>query len=102
MTDPIEPIRAPGDRRRSVRRHTDPLTGAPDFAAQLPAVVAPEEPEDSESIVSAQILGQDGQKRGLRGGPETLAKAKAAYLNAEWSGPTDRRMRTGIIAKTKI
>ena len=102
MTDPIEPIRAPGDRRQTIRRHTDPPTGAPTFKAQLPVAVVPEEPEDPQPMVVAQILGQDGQKRGLRGGPETLAKAKAAYLNAEWSGPTDRRTRTGIISKAKI
>ncbi len=47
-------------------------------------------------------MGQDGQKRGLRGGPQTLAQAKAAYLSTEWSGAIDRRNRTGLFSKTKI
>jgi hypothetical protein len=51
---------------------------------------------------AAQLLGQRGQKRGLRGGPETLDKARTAYLEAEWSGPSDRRLRTGRITKTDI
>jgi hypothetical protein len=51
---------------------------------------------------AAQILGQDGQKRGLRGGPETLDKARSSYLEAEWSGPADRRPPAGRITKTEI
>jgi hypothetical protein len=47
-------------------------------------------------------MGQGGQRRGLRGGPETLDKARSAYLEAEWSGPADRRVRTGRITKTEI
>jgi hypothetical protein len=51
---------------------------------------------------AAQILGQGGQKRGLRGGPETLERARSTYLGAEWSGPADRRPRPGRITKTEI
>ena len=103
MTDPIDPIRAPGDRRRGPCRHTDPQHPGPiSPGVQVPAVIAADPPEDAQPMVSAQLIGQDGQKRGLRGGPETLAKAKAAYLNAEWSGPIDRRTRTGLISKTDV
>lgn len=52
--------------------------------------------------VEAQILGQDGQKRGLRGGKPVLDKARSAYLGAEWSGAADRRPRQGLITKTEI
>ena len=54
------------------------------------------------TTVSAQVLGQTGQKRGLKGGPAVLDQAKAAYLETEWSGPADRRIRAGRITKTEI
>jgi hypothetical protein len=87
MTEPIDPIRpVNGDRRARVRRKAD----------------APDKTSDPRPVLTAHLIAQENQRRGLRGGPETLAKAQAAYLTAEWSGPTDRRMRTGIISKTKI
>lgn len=49
----------------------------------------------------ANILG-GGEKRGLRGGPETLKSAKSTYLSAEYSGPNDRRPKPGMIKKTEI
>jgi len=69
------------------------------------AVVTHEEPtpaEGSYAAFAAQLLGQPGVKRGLRGGPETLTKARSAYLGAEWSGPHDRRPPPGRITKTEI
>ena len=51
---------------------------------------------------AAQVLGQGGQKRGLRGGPETLDRARSTYLGTEWSGPADRRPHPGQITKTEI
>jgi len=50
----------------------------------------------------AQLLGQDGQKRGLRGGKPVLDHAKGAYLDAEYSGRADRRPPRGILTKTEI
>jgi hypothetical protein len=50
----------------------------------------------------AQVLGQPGRKRGLKGGPPVLEEARTAYLEAEWSGPHDRRVRPGKITKTKV
>jgi hypothetical protein len=50
----------------------------------------------------AQVLGQPGHKLGLRGGPETLKKARTTYLATHWSGPSDRRPRPGRNAKTEI
>jgi hypothetical protein len=66
------------------------------------------EPPDVKSLriaiaaFIAQILGQPGQKLGLRGGPETLKKARTTYLATNWSGPSDRRPRPGRITKTEI
>ncbi len=56
---------------------------------------------DSEAIYVAQML-SGGEKRGLRGGPETLERAKSTYLQSEYSGPNDRRPRPGRITKTEI
>jgi len=62
----------------------------------------PAEPEVSATAYAAQIIGQGGQKRGLRGGPDTLDRARTTYLETEWSGPADRRIRRGVITKTEI
>ena len=105
MTDPIDPIRrSNGDRRFRPRRKADSLPGeaSRQDPAQLPAVVAPDKPIDPQPVLTAHLMGQDGQKRGLRGGPQTLAQARAAYLSTEWSGAIDRRNRTGLFSKTKI
>jgi hypothetical protein len=50
----------------------------------------------------AQLLGQDGAKRGLKGGPPVLDAARAAYLDAEYSGEADRRPPAGLIKVTKV
>ncbi len=105
MTDPIDPIRRPeGDRRSRVRRKADAVLRGESRAedAQLPTVIAPSPKIDPQPVVAAQLIGQEGQKRGLRGGPQTLAQARAAYLSTEWSGAIDRRNRTGLFSKTKI
>ena len=54
-----------------------------------------------EAIFAAQML-SGGEKRGLRGGPETLERAKTTYLKSEYSGPNDRRPRPGQVTKTEI
>lgn len=54
-----------------------------------------------EAIFAAQVL-SGGEKRGLKGGPETLERAKTTYLKSEYSGPNDRRPRPGQVTKTEI
>ena len=44
---------------------------------------------------AAQVIGQGGERRGLRAGPSLLDRAREAYNRAEWSGAADRRARTG-------
>jgi hypothetical protein len=51
---------------------------------------------------AAQMLGQDGQKRGLRGGAPILTAARSAYLETEYSGENDRRPASGLILKKAI
>jgi hypothetical protein len=113
MTDPISPIGgASGSQSVSRRTIADDQHADSDAAdtgeARLPMVVAqephaaPRSRRAALAAFAAQLLGQGGQKRGLRGGRETLDKARSAYLEAEWSGPADRRLRAGRITKTEI
>jgi hypothetical protein len=117
MTDPIEPIdpirgaaavSRVGERRAKERREGErrsPGKGQGD-KARLPVPVAAPAASDQEPIAAAvafaaQLLGQRGQKRGLKGGPKVLKSARATYLETEWSGPEDRRTPTGKITKTE-
>lgn len=43
-----------------------------------------------------------GERRGLKGGPETLERARTTYLGAEYSGTYDRRARKGSVTKKDI
>lgn len=77
---------------------------------RLPVPTEPSKPRPSsnpagrrrDSTFDAQLLGQPGQKRGLRGGPEVLDHARSAYLEAEYSGPDDRRPPKGLLKKKEI
>lgn len=106
--------RRTAERRRVVRRAgqaeppVDPAAGRA-LVPVAPSPKAPPEPSadarprrGNPAAFAAQVLGQGGQKRGLRGGPETLDKARSTYLETEWSGPADRRPHPGRITKTEI
>jgi hypothetical protein len=101
------------ERRRSIRRAEQAAAEgavAPKSPGTALIVASPsrqEQPEpkgrrDGFATFAAQVLGQGGQKRGLRGGPETLDRARSAYLETEWSGPSDRRPTPGRTTKTEI
>ena len=112
MTRSVPPVSATPLQRRAGRRTTDPRIAhdaAPEPDATLPAetnlpVAGPPPRRDdlSGGAVDAQILGQDGQKRGLRGGKPVLDQARSAYLGAEWSGVNDRRPKRGLVTKTEV
>jgi len=104
------------ERRQFIRRKAE---AAPDVATAAPSeptpgrALVPLEPPPTVSpeprgrrgagaAFAAQLLGQGGQKRGLRGGKETLDQARSTYLGTEWSGPADRRPHPGRITKTEI
>jgi hypothetical protein len=108
MTEPVGPVDRISRPRRVSRRSGVAGRRASDRPVQLPVKVeiptdepAPPPPAGAAEY-TAQLMGQGGQKRGLRGGPETIEHAKAAYLETEWSGPADRRPPPGRIAKTEI
>jgi hypothetical protein len=114
MTDPIRPIRPVSGVSRLLpvsaasRDRPDEAQGAGDLDQNLPAptvtpVVEALEPQRvSETVYAAQVMGQGGQKRGLRGGRETLDRARSTYLETEYSGPADRRIARGRITKTEV
>lgn len=88
----------------------------PEAPSNLPVPLAPEAAEEpghvggpagrraaaTDPTFEAQVLGQPGIKRGLRGGEEVLKAARATYLGAEYSGRADRRPKPGILRKTEI
>lgn len=111
MPEPIDPVRpVKEDRRNAPRRRGERRTAGQAVVANLPAVIAQPEPAPAPtsaavpgpSAFAAQVLGQSGQKRGLRGGPPVLDAARSTYLETEWSGPNDRRPGRGAVAKTHI
>jgi hypothetical protein len=55
-----------------------------------------------ESEFAAHVMGQDGQRRGLRAGPSFVEAASQAYNRVEWSGSWDRRARVGRRTSTDI
>ena len=62
----------------------------------------PSQSAAAEAAFAAQMMGQSGQKRGLRGGPPVLDAARATYLGAEYTGEKDRRPPVGKAKKTDI
>ena len=106
MSEPIDQIREQAERRQRQRRESErrspgtALILAPRPAPDSAEPVAPD--PTAEAAFTAQILGQSGQKRGLKGGPPVLEHARSAYLEAAYSGPADRRPRPGRMARTKI
>lgn len=108
MSDPIDPIRRPGPARRALpaprktdRHETDDETV---FAVEddEPAPQPPPPRREGFAAFAAQVLGQPGQKRGLRGGQEVLDNARSTYLGTEYSGEADRRPKAGLLKKTNI
>lgn len=51
---------------------------------------------------AAQLIGQDGERRGIRAGVSLFDRARMAYNRIEWSGSFDRRARAGRIRRTDI
>ena len=54
------------------------------------------------ALFAAQVLGQKGQKRGLKGGAPVLDAARSTYLGAEYSGKHDRRPPVGKAKQTEV
>lgn len=121
MTDSVRPVgpvslrdRRAADRRAAERRDDtapgatsasrdlvpigEPVDHAPDPAG--PAA-RPETP-GSPAAFAAQLIGQTGQRKGLKGGPPVLGAARSTYLENEYSGDKDRRPPTGKAKRTEV
>lgn len=110
MTMPIDPIRraaALGRAKPSKAERPEDSVEASERLLPVPVDPPPQVSATSdaaakpETAFAAQLLGQDGQKRGLRGGPAVLDAAKVVYSRTEWSGSADRRTPKGRGAKTE-
>ena len=117
MSDDVRPISAvqPRERRSTQRRGEERRAEAMQARREIvpvqpvidhepsPARPAPTPPVDaSPAAFAAQLLGQSGQKRGLKGGPPVLGAARNTYLGAEYSGPSERRPKPGKATDTDI
>jgi hypothetical protein len=47
----------------------------------------------------AQVLGQDGIRRGLKGGAPAIDQAHSAYQGAQWCGSAERRRPSGGLTR---
>lgn len=95
-----------GDRRARERR--DPpepgraLVPIGPVVDASPAPAAATAKSTPDAAFAAQLLGQPGQKRGLKGGPPVLGAARSAYLGAKYSGAAERRPTPGEDTDTDI
>jgi hypothetical protein len=117
MTDevrPVGPVQRREDRRADDRRAAAERRGAsasralvpvdfPVEPAEPPARPAPTPPADpGAAVFAAQMIGQTGQRRGLKGGPPVLDAARSAYLGTEHSGAAERRPQPGKAKNTDV
>ncbi|MFN3816729.1 hypothetical protein [Brevundimonas sp.] len=119
MTTPVRPVgpveprgpqRRTGDRRQGDERRegeprparalvpSDQPPGPADEPAPAPKPPNPVQP----SVFAAQMIGQTGGRKGLRGGPPVLDAARGSYLGTEYSGVSDRRPKPGKTTRTDV
>ena len=51
---------------------------------------------------AAQMLGQGGQRTGIRGGPPVMDNARSTYLGAQFSGEHERRPPIGVTTRKDV
>ena len=113
MTDGVRPVGSVGDRRAAQRREAErragsasrdlvPLGKIVDETPDPATPAASTAPADPAAAFAAQMYGQTGQRKGLKGGPPVLDAARSSYLGNEYSGEKDRRPPAGLIKKTDL
>lgn len=104
MMSRIDRMRRAALVRRAHKAEADRVEDARAAAGgNLPVPVEPvmgprtfrDEHRNGRSELAAQLLGQIGERRGLRAGASLLDSARDAYNRVEWSGSYDRRARKG-------
>ena len=68
-------------------------------AARKPALT---EAQAAAAAFAAQMLGQGGQRNGIRGGPPVMDNARSTYLGAQYSGEHERRPPIGTNTRKDI
>jgi hypothetical protein len=119
MTSPVRPVgpiqprglqRRTGDRRLGDERREDeprparalvPSDEPPSSDGEPAPAQAPPNPVQP-SVFAAQVIGQTGARKGLKGGPPVLDAARGSYLGTEYSGAGDRRPKPGKTTRTDI
>ncbi len=92
-----------GDRRQTDRRAgstSRDLVPVGPVETETPA--SPAATPTADPAFSAQLMGQTGQKRGLKGGAPVLDAARSAYLGTEYSGSNERRPPAGKAKRTDV
>ena len=120
MTDGVRPIgplegptvqeRREGDRRerdrRTARAEAEKTGALVPTGERVDHAASPAKPAVSPTappaLFAAQVIGQTGQKRGLKGGTPVLDAARSTYLGREYSGAKERRPPAGKTTKTEI
>jgi len=112
MTSPIDPARRAAMVRRAQKHDPASVDEVGEVgeveSANLPVIVETVRPAPRPTSAAggatfaAQLLGQDGQKRGLKAGATVIDTARVSYNTVEYSGAHDRRARKGRHAKTEI
>lgn len=120
MTDGVRPIppiagkdRRGGDRRASQRRGPAEATASRALVATDTADEDPAGPAERARPIrdvsqapaaafAAQLIGQGGQRNGIRGGPPVMDAARSTYLASEYSGEKERRPPVGKTGKTDV
>lgn len=58
--------------------------------------------EMAAAAYEAQILGQGGQRNGIKGGPPVMDNARSTYLGAQYSGEHERRPPIGTTTRKDV
>ncbi|HYC97596.1 hypothetical protein [Brevundimonas sp.] len=110
---PVGPVQRRDERREADRRSAERRaasasralvpTDFPADPAEPPARPAPTPGADaSAAAFAAQVIGQTGQRRGLKGGPPVLDAARSTYLGNAYSGAAERRPKPGKATDTDV
>lgn len=78
------------------------VSSSPIDESDARAQPGPDAPSGPDPAFSAQLLGQTGQRRGLKGGAPVLDAARSGYLKAQHSGPAERRPKPGSTTKSEV
>ena len=68
-------------------------------AARKPTLT---EAQAAAAAFAAQMLGQGGQRNGIRGGPPVMDNARSTYLEAQYSGEHERRPPIGTTTRKDV